>query len=58
MVTGSGSFEIKENLGQYLVGRATYLEQYPLNFAEFLLWKKQRTSYSLPGISKKPMGIY
>lgn len=38
-VTGSGSFEVKENLGKYLVGRAIYFELLPLTFEEFLLWK-------------------
>lgn len=39
IITGSGSFEIKENLGKYLVGRAVYFELFPLSFEEFLLWK-------------------
>ncbi|MEM4593368.1 MAG: ATP-binding protein [Sulfolobales archaeon] len=39
LVTGSGSFEIKENLGKYLVGRALYFELFPLSFEEFLAWK-------------------
>ena len=38
-VTGSGSFEVKESLGKYLVGRAVYFELLPLSFEEFLLWK-------------------
>ncbi len=38
-VTGSGSFDIKENIGGYLVGRAVYFELFPLRFEEFLLWK-------------------
>jgi predicted AAA+ superfamily ATPase len=38
-VTGSGSFDIKVEIGKYLVGRAIYLELHPLDFEEFLLWK-------------------
>lgn len=38
-VSGSGSFEVKESLGKYLVGRAIYFELLPLSFEEFLLWK-------------------
>ena len=41
VVTGSGSFEVKENLGKYLVGRAVYFELLPLTFEEFLLWKRE-----------------
>lgn len=41
LVTGSGSFEVKENLGRYLVGRAVYFELLPLSFEEFLLWKNR-----------------
>jgi len=38
-VTGSGSFDIKVEVGKYLVGRAVYFELLPLDFEEFLLWK-------------------
>ena len=38
-VTGSGSFDIKVNIGGYLVGRAVYFELFPLSFEEFILWK-------------------
>ena len=38
-VTGSGSFDIKVEVGKYLVGRAIYFELLPLDFEEFLLWK-------------------
>ena len=38
-VTGSGSFDIKTPVGNYLVGRAVYFELYPLSFEEFILWK-------------------
>ncbi|MBE8538613.1 DUF4143 domain-containing protein [Geoglobus acetivorans] len=38
-VTGSGSFDIKVEVGKYLVGRAVYFELFPLNFEEFLIWK-------------------
>lgn len=38
-VTGSGSFDVKVEVGKYLVGRAIYFELLPLNFEEFLLWK-------------------
>ena len=40
-VTGSGSFDIKVEVGKYLVGRAVYFELFPLDFEEFLLWKKK-----------------
>ncbi|OYT43517.1 MAG: hypothetical protein B6U88_00835 [Candidatus Aenigmarchaeota archaeon ex4484_56] len=39
IITGSGSFDIKVEVGKYLVGRAIYFELYPLTFEEFLLWK-------------------
>lgn len=38
-VTGSGSFDIKVEIGKYMVGRAVYFELLPLDFEEFLLWK-------------------
>ncbi|MBO3800612.1 MAG: ATP-binding protein, partial [Candidatus Brockarchaeota archaeon] len=38
-VTGSGSFDIKVEIGKYLVGRAVYFELLPLDFEEFLQWK-------------------
>ncbi|MBU5682299.1 MAG: ATP-binding protein [Nanopusillaceae archaeon] len=39
IVTGSGSFDIKVEIGKHLVGRAIYLELLPLSFEEFILWK-------------------
>ncbi|MGC8812736.1 MAG: ATP-binding protein [Candidatus Aenigmatarchaeota archaeon] len=39
VVTGSGSFDIKVEVGKYLVGRAIYFELLPLDFEEFLIWK-------------------
>ncbi len=39
VVSGSGAFEVKENIGGKLVGRAVYIELLPLSFKEFLLWK-------------------
>jgi predicted AAA+ superfamily ATPase len=38
-VTGSGSFDIKVEIGKHLVGRAVYFELPPLDFEEFLLWR-------------------
>ncbi|MGC8558447.1 MAG: ATP-binding protein [Nitrososphaeria archaeon] len=38
-VTGSGSFDIKVEVGKYLVGRAVYMELLPLSFEEFIMWK-------------------
>ncbi|MDH7518063.1 MAG: ATP-binding protein [Candidatus Thermoplasmatota archaeon] len=38
-VTGSGSFDIKVEIGKHLVGRVVYFELLPLDFEEFLLWK-------------------
>jgi len=38
-VTGSGSFDIKVEIGKHLVGRAIYFELLPLDFEEFLLWR-------------------
>ncbi len=37
-ITGSGSFDIKVEIGKHLVGRAVYFELRPLDFEEFLLW--------------------
>jgi len=42
VVTGSGSFEIKDSIGRFLVGRIVYFELFPLNFEEYLLWKSKR----------------
>ena len=39
IVTGSGSFDIKVEIGKHLVGRAIYFEMFPLDFEEFLMWK-------------------
>jgi len=39
IVSGSGSFDIKVEIGKYLVGRAVYYELFPLDFEEFLLWR-------------------
>jgi len=39
LVTGSGSFDIKVQIGKYLVGRAIYFDLLQLDFEEFLLWK-------------------
>ena len=39
VITGSGSFDIKVEIGKYLVGRCVYFELFPLDFEEFLLWK-------------------
>jgi hypothetical protein len=39
IATGSGSFDIKEQIGKYMVGRAFYLELYPLSFEEFIHYK-------------------
>ena len=38
-ITGSGSFDIKVEIGKYLVGRTIYFELMPLDFEEFLIWK-------------------
>jgi len=38
-VTGSGSFDVKVEVGKHLVGRAVYFELLPLDFEEFLLWR-------------------
>ncbi len=39
VVSGSGAFEVKENISGYLVGRSITLTLYPLSFEEFLSWK-------------------
>ncbi|RLI98183.1 MAG: hypothetical protein DRP00_02540, partial [Candidatus Aenigmatarchaeota archaeon] len=39
IATGSGSFDIKVEVGKYLVGRAIYFELLPLDFEEFLSWR-------------------
>ncbi len=38
-ITGSGSFDIKVEIGKNLVGRSIYFELIPLDFEEFLMWK-------------------
>jgi len=40
-VTGSGSFDIKVEVGKYLVGRSVYFELSPLDFENFLLWQAE-----------------
>jgi len=39
LITGSGAFEVKENISSYMVGRAVSFELLPLSFSEFLLWR-------------------
>jgi predicted AAA+ superfamily ATPase len=39
IATGSGSFDIKVEIGKHLVGRAIYFELMPLTFEEFLMWR-------------------
>lgn len=39
IVSGSGSFDIKVEVGKYMVGRAFNILLYSLSFEEFLLWK-------------------
>lgn len=39
VITGSGSFDIRVQVGKYLVGKSIYFELMPLSFEEFLLWK-------------------
>jgi len=39
VATGSGSFDVKVEVGRYLVGRALYFELFPLDFEEFLSWR-------------------
>lgn len=38
-ITGSGSFDVKVEIGKYLVGRSIYFELFPLDFENFLLWQ-------------------
>ena len=42
IATGSGSFDVKINVGKHLVGRAIYFELMPLSFEEFLWWKNKK----------------
>ncbi|HDJ96749.1 MAG TPA: ATP-binding protein [Candidatus Aenigmarchaeota archaeon] len=42
IATGSGSFDVKVNVGKHLVGRVAYFELMPLSFEEFVLWKDKR----------------
>jgi predicted AAA+ superfamily ATPase len=37
-LTGSGSFDIKVEVGKHLVGRGVFFELLPLDFEEFLMW--------------------
>ncbi len=39
VVSGSGSFDVKVEVGRHLVGRLVYFEIFPLDFDEFLAWK-------------------
>jgi len=38
-LTGSGSFDIKVEVGKHLVGRGVFFELLPLDFEEFLMWR-------------------
>jgi len=40
VLTGSGSFDIKVEIGRWLVGRGVYFELLPLGFEEFVMWKR------------------
>ena len=39
IVTGSGNFDVKNNISGYLVGRCAIFELFPLSFEEFIIWK-------------------
>ena len=41
VVSGSGSFDIKVEVGRYLVGRLVYFEILPLDFGEFIQFKSK-----------------
>ncbi len=41
VVSGSGAFEVKENISGYLVGRSVSLTLYPLTFSEYVLWQSE-----------------
>ena len=41
VVSGSGAFEVKENITGYLVGRAISFTLYPLSFEEYVMWKNK-----------------
>ncbi len=38
-IVATGSFDVKVEVGRYLVGRALYFELFPLDFEEFLSWR-------------------
>jgi len=40
VVSGSGTFDVKVEIGKWLVGRGVYFELLPLSFEEFLMWKR------------------
>lgn len=42
IVTGSGSFDVRKGVSDYLVGRAIRIELLTLSFEEYLLWKDER----------------
>ncbi|PSN83519.1 hypothetical protein B9Q02_10485, partial [Candidatus Marsarchaeota G1 archaeon BE_D] len=41
VLTGSGSFDIKVEIGRWLVGRGVYFELLPLSYEEFVMWNAQ-----------------
>ncbi len=43
-VTGSGSFDVKVEVGKHLVGRAVYFDLRPLDFEEFVQWRAPELS--------------
>ena len=47
IVSGSSSFNIKSKFSDSLVGRTVSFEIFPLSFAEFLRFKKNKTSMTL-----------
>ncbi|MCD4793985.1 MAG: ATP-binding protein [Bacteroidales bacterium] len=52
IVTGSSSFEIKSKFKDSLVGRTINFELYPLDFEEFLIFKKRKYDLRKPISSK------
>jgi predicted AAA+ superfamily ATPase len=44
IVSGSSSFDIKKNFSDSLVGRTVNFELFPLDFEEFLIFKKEKIS--------------
>jgi len=56
IVSGSGAFDVKQEITGHLVGRVSTLTLYPLNFDEFVWWKDPSLYEWYSGIKERIWG--